>query len=670
MIRVQAENFRSYPDFDWTVPSGLILLDGENLDTGGSNMAGKSSIIDSVFWARYGWLPRWGGPKGGSPDSIIRRKNGESVGKAWVRLTEKIGSDEIVIERSRPSKLIVRKNGEELKGIDQDQLNELLGISPERYLISVYLSQNRSRSFYWMSDSERAEILSVVANLEGLDKGLEGAKEQKTIAQNELSKIIGVLSVLEPRLNELPALKEKIESEIAEANSRFLLAESRHLNLETEYAEFTPKLKNEKEILTKTKTDPLIAQIETARQETAVLDADLFGLNESLKKETVGIEPAFQLAVDEALNAIVNARNLEKECQKIISDNEALQRAAVQEASFAEAALSGSCNHCGQQLSEEKRQSKAIEHLKRGQDYQSKMKPVPAAPDISLLQKQYEEAAASLAERKAQLNSQPQAIQQQIRIVVERKKALEAKIRELQSQISLIENEIQSNTVESLRLKKQELDESKKVREAVEAELSKLNKSLIEHDKSAKKIQDEIDSAKNFLKQFDFKLNQALDLIDFFGPRGYRVVAFDGLVKRISDRAGELLSLMTDSLYSTRLDSVGQDSKGNQKLILKPIIIKGGVEVPKDDLSGGAETRVALAYDVAVAEAASSGQPLFLDEVLDGMDSIGKSEAMILLEEVSKTRPVIVIDHTSEFKAQFNQVIRVVYQNEESRLEV
>jgi len=127
--------------------------------------------------------------------------------------------------------------------------------------------------------------------------------------------------------------------------------------------------------------------------------------------------------------------------------------------------------------------------------------------------------------------------------------------------------------------------------------------------------------------------------------------------------------VMTDALYTTRLDRMGQDSKGNQKLILKPVIVKGGTEVPKDDLSGGAETRVALAYDVAIAEAAGEGYPLLLDEVLEGMDDIGKSEAMTLLEEVSKTRPVIVIDHSSQFKALFTKILMVSYKDEESCLE-
>lgn len=670
MIRVEAKNFRSYPFFEWVVPSGLTLLDGVNLDTGGSNMAGKSTAIDALFWCRYGWLPKWGGPKGGSADGVIRRKDGEPVGGCFVRVTEQIGSDTIVVERSRPSKLVVYKNGEELKGINQDSLDQLLGMSAERYLICVYLSQNRHSSFYWMSDSDRAELLSVIANLEGLDRGLEQAKEQKTLAQNEISRTTGVLSVLEPRMLEFPETRKKISKEIETITEQENDAQEKVSFLSREYEEITPLLKEKKQRETESSTAPIQSEINSLRHGIPFLNKEILELNVSIQQQTQRIEPEYQKAVDDAIAVIKEIQSKEKEAQRISLENKRLQNLIVQETSLAEASFAGKCNHCGQDLSADKRQEQAMSHIRRAQEYQAQIRTVPSVPNLDLFQKEYETAIERMSSRKAELESQPKALQQKVLTLLETKKAAESKIRELEKEILLIESRIQSQIVEELKEKKAELDTASLSLSRIKDEKSRLLLLQADNDRSEKKAIDQVFQETQALKRSEFKLNQALDLIDFFGPRGYRVIAFDGLVRRISDRAGELLSLMTDSLYSTRLESVGQDSKGNQKLILKPIIIKGGIEVPKDDLSGGAETRVALAYDVAIAEAAGSGQPLFLDEVLEGMDSIGKSEAMILLEEVSKTRPVIVIDHTSEFKAQFSQVVRVVYQAGESRLEV
>jgi len=125
---------------------------------------------------------------------------------------------------------------------------------------------------------------------------------------------------------------------------------------------------------------------------------------------------------------------------------------------------------------------------------------------------------------------------------------------------------------------------------------------------------------------------------------------------------------MTDEVYSTSLIQIREDSKGASKLVLRPAISKGGQEVPLDDLSGGARRMVMLAYDVAVSETIADSAPLLLDEALDGLDVVGKSEAMRLLESVSKTRPVFVIDHSSEFKSSFSQIITVSHKNGESCL--
>ena len=164
------------------------------------------------------------------------------------------------------------------------------------------------------------------------------------------------------------------------------------------------------------------------------------------------------------------------------------------------------------------------------------------------------------------------------------------------------------------------------------------------------------------------EMDQVSDLIDLFGPKGFRAICFEGLIERISDRAGELFAIMTDNVYTTRIEQMGETAKGEERLVLKPVISKGGLEVPLDDLSGGARRTVMLAYDVAVSEAVGESSVLFLDEALDGLDAIGKAEAMKLLEEVSRTRAVLVVDHTSEIKASCHSVLSVTYQAGKSTL--
>jgi DNA repair exonuclease SbcCD ATPase subunit len=60
-----------------------------------------------------------------------------------------------------------------------------------------------------------------------------------------------------------------------------------------------------------------------------------------------------------------------------------------------------------------------------------------------------------------------------------------------------------------------------------------------------------------------------------------------------------------------------------------------------------------------VTDAIQHDLPLILDEALESIDETGKAEAMALIEEIGRRRPVVVIDHSTTFKAMFNRVIQI-----------
>ncbi len=143
ILSIKAVNFRSYQKIDWTLPSeGLFLIDGTNLETGRANMVGKTTLLDSIAWALYGYLPKWGGPKGGPADAVIKR--GED--KCSVTVTLQNSSDLYEITRQRPVKLTVKKNGivQEGKTSDLDKryilfdpMNTVDSLDPEFFIIAV-----------------------------------------------------------------------------------------------------------------------------------------------------------------------------------------------------------------------------------------------------------------------------------------------------------------------------------------------------------------------------------------------------------------------------------------------------------------------------------------------------------------------------------------------------
>ena len=54
--KVEVNNFYSIKDatINFDKYKGLVLVEGKNKDTGGSNGAGKSVLIESVVWGLFG----------------------------------------------------------------------------------------------------------------------------------------------------------------------------------------------------------------------------------------------------------------------------------------------------------------------------------------------------------------------------------------------------------------------------------------------------------------------------------------------------------------------------------------------------------------------------------------------------------------------------------------
>jgi DNA repair exonuclease SbcCD ATPase subunit len=111
--------------------SGLVLLDGWNHDDNSHNGAGKSSIFNALAFAIYNKLPRKI-----TASEIVRR--GCKTGFARVILN--IGKDELDIKRSRPNGLVVLKNNIPCPEISQEQLEKLINLTYDQFLICMYSS--------------------------------------------------------------------------------------------------------------------------------------------------------------------------------------------------------------------------------------------------------------------------------------------------------------------------------------------------------------------------------------------------------------------------------------------------------------------------------------------------------------------------------------------------
>jgi DNA repair exonuclease SbcCD ATPase subunit len=143
----------AYVEFD---DRGLMLVQGWNHDVGRANGAGKTAIFNALSFALYDKLPRKV-----TATEILRR--GSKVG--YVDICLMVGGDTYSIRRSRP-KGVTFKKGDDTLNITQVRWEQLLGLSYEQFLLSMYAAQGGANRFLSVNDADKKQFLLQLLNLE------------------------------------------------------------------------------------------------------------------------------------------------------------------------------------------------------------------------------------------------------------------------------------------------------------------------------------------------------------------------------------------------------------------------------------------------------------------------------------------------------------------------
>ena len=667
ILNVTAKNFRSYSNLDWKLKdTGLVLIDGINTENGRSNMSGKTTLLDSAFWGLFGYLSKWNGPKGGPVDAVIKR--GET--SCQVTVTFENEGQTYTVERSRPSRLKMTRNGMPVEGKTADldaRIQTALGLSPAQFLLSVYISQDRDSSFFTMGDSERANLLSVIAGLESLNHALEKAKEERKDVDTKLQRLRGSNDILSASLVALPAERD---ASLARKGSSAQHVETLTAHIEVvrqsaekrraaEHERLQEVLENE-EVEFFNKIGVMNLEFTKATKERATLNFSLA----NLPQVDEALQSKLSLVSQQYLEALAHNDEVARLTQKNLKLKEGIERALAD----AEKVQGGTCGSCGQGLPHWDHNLAMKPYIEQASRLSLQVVDVPEKRDLEALSEEKDTLKQQCFSERARLEQAPNQIKAEMKALEEKCQSLQRESIALEKSCMLlkasIEKDIQAlstQTPPELAVTERELAVAQNAFENAVQDLKRIER----HEKD---LEQKLLSNGKDISSLNRKLDELADLIDLFGPKGLRTVYFDDIIQRIGARAGQLFSIMTDGAYSTRIDQEGETAKGESRLILKPIITKGGLQVPQDDLSGGARRMAMLAYDIAVSESMTDSNTLFLDEALDGLDAQGKAEAMKLLEEVSKNRSVYIVDHTSEIRAAVQDVIQVQYTKGSSSL--
>jgi len=194
-------------DIDFDLYSGVVLINGKNKDTGGSNGSGKSLIQEALSWGLFG--------------KTIRK----STEEAMVNNQEKKGTsvtiylDDYVVCRTRkPTSLNLSRSEVNLTRSSvpdtQAEIVKLLGVSHKTFLASVIFGQHNDFDFISATPDDKRLIMKDFLNLEEIFALRGKIKANKSDLNTQLKASKAVIDELETAIESAEALsKVNIEDE-------------------------------------------------------------------------------------------------------------------------------------------------------------------------------------------------------------------------------------------------------------------------------------------------------------------------------------------------------------------------------------------------------------------------------------------------------------------------
>jgi DNA repair exonuclease SbcCD ATPase subunit len=168
-----------------------------------------------------------------------------------------------------------------------------------------------------------------------------------------------------------------------------------------------------------------------------------------------------------------------------------------------------------------------------------------------------------------------------------------------------------------------------------------------------------LDACKTFTA--DLELHKTI--ANLYSPTGAQAYILDSVIDFFNEAVDKHVDMMWPNASYT-LTSYKENVKGDITAKFSEILTMDGKEVSVGSLSGGELKALSLCVDFSILDILETQfgialNPIILDEPFEGLDPAGREIVVELLEKLSQTRQIFVIDHATEAKAMFSQVIRV-----------
>lgn len=176
-----------------------------------------------------------------------------------------------------------------------------------------------------------------------------------------------------------------------------------------------------------------------------------------------------------------------------------------------------------------------------------------------------------------------------------------------------------------------------------------------------------IDKANNKLNKIKDEIRVSSIISSILSPTGAPAYIVDSIVDIFNEKVSDYVShIWPNAAYE--LQSFKENKSGTVRAKFSDKLVIAGRNVSIGSLSGGEFRCLSLSVDFAIIDVVESifgfhVSPVFLDEPFEGLDQSNRERAVDLLEKLSSDRQIWIIDHASEAKSMFSDVVRIEKKN-------
>lgn len=690
---IEIQNFKSFHKASFSFPeSGLVSLEADNKDTGGSSGAGKSTFLNAIAYA-LGYCE--------FPASTLKGWGSDDDMRVVLTLSTAEGDVEI----SKGAKNYIKVGTTTVTGAKsiEETLQKVVGLDSDTLKALVYRRQKSSGLFLTMDDAEKKEFLGRVLNLDQYEEALEKAKSAISAIKPVVSATENIITSqgtidkpVEPVLQELALdeLRDDVElhkKAIEELADKELVVDSQIIDsisqynsqVDALYTEYSPKLlKLESELDAYSKSYSFTPDT----SELLACDARIEKVKSRLtkvSKELDEAKKAHQESVKTKSGEIAKLTHLASTFKPLQVQLDGLKGNKEK----LEQSVCFTCDRDGffNPDTKQRLDDKILEVENNIQTcVEANIRLPIAQSELDALQPPstalYDAMTNALATEQAKKQSVQSALLTQ---EADAKKQHQLGAADLKNQFNALDNEFSLKKNDAYRKHcavKDKLNDIKRKfsdekndhkRKEIEADY-RVRKFVADHESAMKQHQSDMKRYNDYLflvskLESDKKcLDTQTALADML--KGFTGSIFEEILDEVADEANGILGTIPNVSHCSIVFNTEQvTQKGTSKQRITPVVSVGGNSGPiKSVCSGGMESSIELAVDIAVASViarrtGASPQWIVLDEAFDGLDSVAKEACLEMLQKHANDKLIVVVSHVSDFREFFANSINIEY---------